>query len=100
MTEWNADDYSGHSSLQEAMARRALATLDLDESSRVLDVGCGDGRITALIAGRVPSGSVVGVDPSRDMIAHASKHFDPTTHTNLCFEVADARRLPFRPTWI
>jgi trans-aconitate 2-methyltransferase len=96
MTEWNADAYAAHSGLQEAMARRALASLDLDASARVLDVGCGDGRITALIAGRVPSGAVVGVDPSRDMVAHASKHADPTSRPNLRFEVADARRLPFR----
>lgn len=96
MIEWNADAYAEQSSLQEAMARRVLAALDLDESDRVLDVGCGDGRITAMIAARVPRGSVVGVDPSRDMIAHASKLFDPINHPNLRFEVADARRLPFQ----
>jgi SAM-dependent methyltransferase len=78
------------------MARRVLAALELDESLRVLDVGCGDGRITAQVAGLIPRGSVVGVDPSRDMIAHASGRFDPSDHPNLRFEVADARRLPYR----
>ena len=62
----------------------------------VLDVGCGDGKITARIAGRVPRGSVLGVDPSRDMIAFASDHFPPSVGSNLRFEVADARRLPYR----
>ena len=78
MTEWNASDYSRQSSLQEAMAGQILALLDLGGAERVLDVGCGDGKITARIAGRVPRGSVLGVDPSRDMIAFASGHFPPS----------------------
>ena len=96
MTEWNAADYSRHSSLQEAMAQEVLALLDLKDSKRILDVGCGDGKITAKIADRSPRGSVVGVDPSRDMIAFAQSHFDPATRPNLRFEIADARSLPFK----
>jgi trans-aconitate methyltransferase len=38
-------------------------------------VGCGDGKITAEIADRLPEGSVLGVDPSTDMIAFAREHF-------------------------
>jgi trans-aconitate methyltransferase len=65
-------------------------------TERVLDVGCGDGKITAEIAGRVPRGSVLGVDPSQNMIAFASSHFGPTVLPNLRFEVADVRRLAHR----
>lgn len=96
MTEWNAVDYSRHSSLQEAMAQEVFALLDLKAAQRILDVGCGDGKITAEIAARASRGSVVGVDLSRDMIAFAQSHFGPTTRPNLRFEVADARSLPFR----
>jgi SAM-dependent methyltransferase len=96
MTEWLASDYSRESSLQQAMAERQLRTLTLGGDERMLDVGCGDGRITAEIAGRVPRGSVVGVDPSRDMIAFASSHFGAPARANLVFEVGDARRLPYR----
>ena len=67
MTEWDAAEYSRRSSLQEAMAQEVLALLDLKSSERILDVGCGDGKITAQIASRASKGSVVGVDPSRDM---------------------------------
>lgn len=95
MTEWNADDYAHQSSLQLAMANEQLRSLTLRGDERVLDVGCGDGKITAQIAERVPAGSVIGVDPSKDMIAFASNHFPPQSHPNLRFEVADARRLPF-----
>lgn len=96
MTEWDAGEYARRSGLQEAMAKEVLALLDLDGSERVLDIGCGDGRITAEIAARVPRGSVVGVDSSHDMIAFASNHFGPAMWPNLRFEVADVRHLPFQ----
>src|SRR5262249_54133140 len=96
MTEWNASEYAQRSGLQKAMAAEVLVLLELEGAERVLDIGCGDGKITAEIAARVPQGEVVGVDASRDMIAFASSHFGPTVRPNLRFEVADARVLPFR----
>ena len=88
MTEWLAGDYYRQSSLQQAMAEEQLRTLTLQGSERILDVGCGDGKISAAIAERVPAGSVLGVDPSHDMIAFASSHFAAAGHANLRFEVA------------
>jgi trans-aconitate 2-methyltransferase len=96
MTEWDATEYARRSGLQQTMAEEVLALLDLEGSERVLDIGCGDGKITAEIAARVPRGSVVGVDASQDMISFASSHFGPTVRPNLRFEVADARFLPFK----
>jgi trans-aconitate 2-methyltransferase len=96
MTEWDADSYSRLSGLQKAMADEVLALLTLKGIEQVLDVGCGDGKITALIASRVPQGEVIGVDPSHDMISFASAHFSPGIHPNLRFEMADARMLPFK----
>src|SRR5205807_9138500 len=96
MTEWDAAEYSRRSSLQKAMAQEVIALLDLNGSERILDVGCGDGKITAEIAARASKGSVVGVDPSRELISFAQDHFGPATLPNLRFEVADARRLPFK----
>jgi trans-aconitate 2-methyltransferase len=83
------------------MAQEVLALLDLKGSERILDVGCGEGKVTAEIALRVPKGSVVGIDPSHDMIGFAKRHFTPTMPSgtslgNLRFEVADARRLSFK----
>jgi trans-aconitate 2-methyltransferase len=96
MTEWDAAEYNRHSAMQEAMAAEQLALLTLAGAERVLDVGCGDGKVTASIAARVPRGSALGVDPSRDMVAFASRHFGPPAHPNLRFEVGDARALPYR----
>ena len=96
MTEWDANDYARISGLQEAMAEEVLTLLDLKGSERILDIGCGNGKITAEIAARVPGGSVLGVDPSHEMIAFASSHYSPAMRPNLRFETADARQLPYR----
>jgi trans-aconitate 2-methyltransferase len=95
MTDWDASGYGRISGLQQAMAAEVLALLDLRGSERVLDIGCGNGKVTAEIASRVSQGSVVGVDSSADMIASA-RQLGPGALPNLRFEVADARHLSFR----
>jgi trans-aconitate 2-methyltransferase len=95
VTEWDASDYARISALQKVMAEEVLGLLDLEGSERVLDVGCGDGKITAEIAARVPQGAVVGVDPSVEMIRYAQSHWGADHGSNMRFEVGDARRLPF-----
>src|SRR5271167_4699931 len=96
MTEWDAADYERISGLQMAMADEVLALLDLNGARRILDVGCGNGKITAEIAARVAHATVLGIDPSHEMIEFASGHYDGATYPNLRFEVADARSLPYR----
>ncbi len=97
MTEWNASAYERISSLQEVLAGEVLARLELDGSEAVLDVGCGNGKITAEIAKRVPRGSVLGVDPSRDMIAFATQNYASLDRPNLRFETGDVRTLGLPP---
>ena len=96
MTEWDAPGYARIAELQEAMAAEALSLLDLKGTERVLDLGCGNGKVTAEIAARVPGGTVVGVDSSANMIAYAADHFGPAVRPNLRFETEDIRSLPFR----
>lgn len=78
------------------MASEALSLLDLKGTERVLDLGCGNGAVTAQIAPRVPDGSVLGVDSSADMIAFAVESFGPAARSNLQFETCDIRQLRFR----
>ncbi len=96
MVEWNATQYSQHSSLQSAIADEQIARLWFAGTERVLDVGCGDGRVTARMAAMVPRGSVLGIDPSANMIAFAKENRVTQTTPNLNFEVGDVRHLRFR----
>jgi trans-aconitate 2-methyltransferase len=96
MTEWNAAGYARISALQQAMAAEALALLDLNGAKSVLDMGCGNGRITAEIAGRIPEGRVLGVDASADMIAYATERYAGEAHPGLTFEAVDICKVGFR----
>jgi trans-aconitate 2-methyltransferase len=96
MTEWNAAGYARISALQQAMAAEVLALLDLKDAESILDLGCGNGRITAEIAARVSDGRVVGVDASAEMIAYATEKYGGDVRPNLRFEAADIRKISFR----
>ncbi|HEX4487743.1 MAG TPA: methyltransferase domain-containing protein [Terriglobales bacterium] len=91
--QWNPADYARHSQGQEVFARELIASLNLQPNEDVLDLGCGDGRMTAEIAKLAPAGRVVGVDRSGEMVAFAAENF---YSSNLSFQVADAAALPFR----
>jgi trans-aconitate 2-methyltransferase len=95
MTEWNALGYAKISALQQAMAAEVLALLDLKDAKSVLDLGCGNGRITAEIASRAPDSKVVGVDASAGMIAFAVEQYGEAVRPNLRFEVRDIRKIAF-----
>ena len=66
--EWDASSYDRVSDPQIAMARDVIDRLDLQGDERVLDAGCGTGRVTALLAERVPDGHVIAVDGSAAMV--------------------------------
>jgi trans-aconitate methyltransferase len=93
MTDLDARDYVAHSSAQQEWARELIAKLRLRGDEDVLDIGCGDGRATALIAERLPQGSVLGVDKSANMIALAAEQFPRAAHPHLTFRRMDAIRL-------
>jgi trans-aconitate 2-methyltransferase len=52
----------------EAMGRDVLDRLDLRGDERVLDAGCGTGRVTEALLERLPRGEVVAVDGSPAMV--------------------------------
>jgi trans-aconitate methyltransferase len=68
------------------------AKLKFVDHEHVLDLGCGDGKVTAEIARQVPRGNVVGVDVSREMIEFARSSFGGP---NVVFARADASALEF-----
>lgn len=94
MTDWSGEEYATISDLQRSMAEEAAASLDFAGDEHVLDIGCGDGHVTRALAGLVPAGFVVGVDPSPGMLAEAAQHVRGGT-SGPQFVRADVRHLPF-----
>ena len=63
---WNAEDYAKSSSAQKKWADELIKKLQLNGMENLLDVGCGDGKITAQLDGLMPHGNVTGIDSSED----------------------------------
>ncbi len=93
--EWDAADYARTSWVQQQWAWALIPKLGLRGHERVLDIGCGDGKVTAEIAARLGHGAVVGIDNSPRMIALAQATYPRARWANLSFELADAADLPF-----
>ncbi len=88
---WQASQYSKNSRLQYDAAMDALAEYAFKGNENVLDVGCGDGKITYQIALKTPQGFVLGVDASENMITYAKENF--LQQKNLSFTVKEAENL-------
>jgi len=69
--DWDAATYDRVAEPQTRWGRAVLDRLPLDGSERVLDAGCGSGRVTELLAARLPGGRVVALDASAAMIEAA-----------------------------
>jgi len=91
---WDPKDYANNSGGQQVWAEELIARLALDGSEAILDVGCGDGRMTAVLAGRVPEGRVVGIDSSAEMIEFAAGEFRDRA-PQLSFAQIDAGAISF-----
>jgi trans-aconitate 2-methyltransferase len=70
---WDAATYDRISAPLQRMGDAVLARLALAGDERVLDAGCGSGRVTELLAERLPRGHVVALDASEAMLAVARR---------------------------
>ena len=73
-----------------AEARVLGRTTDFS-GARVLEVGCGDGRLTWLYAPRALS--VLGIDPDEEQISAARSNTPPELTDRVRFEVAEVEDL-------
>ena len=84
-TFWNLDYFE----------RIILPLLDLPQSGRVLDVGCGNGGISLLLADLRPDLSILGVDFEPKPLEDASAYAARNGLKNLTFEQGDAHNLKY-----
>ena len=90
----NPELYSKNNSLQYNFAMQILKRANICQTDKVLDLGCGDGRITSEIAKITHEGCVIGADISEKMIEHSNKIYD--SQKNLRFLCMDTGRNVFK----
>jgi trans-aconitate 2-methyltransferase len=69
--DWDAPTYDRVSGPQARWGVATLERLTLQGDERVLDAGCGTGRVTEALRDRLPRGWVVALDASPSMLAEA-----------------------------
>lgn len=72
--EWDAATYHVISNPQLAWGLRVLERLTLRGDELVLDAGCGSGRLSAALLDRIPTGRLIAVDRSENMLSEARKN--------------------------
>jgi len=102
--EYNGSDpYAVESGLRgDFQKRRVECTLELVQEAtqqfrgvvRILDLGCGQGHITAKIREALPQAQIAGLDYSISAITYANKKFP-----GIDFVVASAYQCPYRPSY-
>lgn len=89
--EFDGKKYEAASKHQKEWGTKIIAELELQGHERVLDLGCGDGTLTARIAELLPRGKVIGIDASKSMIHTAQSR----VRNNLLFILMDINNLAF-----
>jgi trans-aconitate 2-methyltransferase len=95
MSDWDASRYHRISGPQFDWGQRVLARLQPAPGERILDLGCGTGRLTQEILAATPDGCVVGLDRSDAMIAVARESIDPHARRRPAYVHGDGAALPF-----
>ena len=93
--KWDAQEYEKYSQGQQKWARELIEKISLKVTDNLLDLGCGDGKVTADISKIVTEGSIIGVDNSAEMIKLASDRHSEAIYQNLSFQKMDAVNLQF-----
>lgn len=93
--EWNAESYHRVSGPQTAWGRKVLSRLAVDGHERVIDAGCGTGRLTAELMHRLPQGRLIAIDRSWNMLLTARANLRPEFGRRIAFVRVELPLLPF-----
>jgi demethylmenaquinone methyltransferase/2-methoxy-6-polyprenyl-1,4-benzoquinol methylase len=83
--------------LRDPTLRTAIRALHLPAGSRGLDIGCGTGLLSILLAeATYPGGQIVGLDISRPVLAYGLRKLAQSPRAEcISFNQGDMRRLPY-----
>ncbi len=95
--EWDAPTYDRVASPQAGWGAAVLDRLALDGDERVLDAGCGSGRVTEMLVERLPRGRIVALDASAAMLDEARRRLVRYADRVEFVQADLARPLPVAP---
>lgn len=75
------------------VGEQAIELMNIPANAQLLDVGCGSGWATRLMAEKAEQGRAVGIDISNEMVRLAQE--TSRSFTNIEFRVGSAEQLPF-----
>ncbi len=90
--EFNGEAYEKSSTHQKEWGNKIISEFHFSGNEHILDLGCGDGVLTAQLADLVPNGFVLGIDSSRGMIKVARR----LRKNNLAFKLEDINSLDIK----
>jgi trans-aconitate 2-methyltransferase len=96
MTDWDATRYHRISAPQFDWGQRVIARLKPRAGERILDLGCGTGRLTTEILGSIDGGQVVGLDRSGSMLSVARASAAPGALRAVSYVQASGVAIPFQ----
>ena len=97
--KWKPEIYSKLSFAQNNAALKIFNVLKIRKDSDILDIGCGDGKISFKLYNIAKRGTVLGLDKSSEMINFASSNYSNEDYPNLKFSVKDAQDINFHQTF-
>jgi trans-aconitate methyltransferase len=87
--EFDGKKYEKASAHQKEWGNKLISELELRGNEKILDLGCGDGKLSENLAALVPDGLVLGIDASHGMIKVAKQK----EKANLKFTLMDINEL-------
>jgi len=91
--EFDGKKYEKASAHQKEWGNKLISEFKLTGNEKILDLGCGDGKLTENLSALVPNGFVLGIDASQGMIDVARQK----EKDNLKFRLSDINKLELLP---
>lgn len=90
---WSSEAYNSAAGFVPKLTTTVFSYLNPQKTDNVLDIGCGDGELTAKIADATTEGQVLGVDASPSFIRTANERYLKDGFGNVTFALHDATKL-------